>query len=87
MKLKKAFITHQTDRESLLVPTGDAGFAGLMKGNHTLGVILELLKQETDEAQIVAAMQARFDASEEVIACDVHRAITALREIGAIEEG
>ena len=53
MKLKKEFITHNTDSESLLVPTGAAGFSGLVKGNKTLGVILDLLKDDTTEADII----------------------------------
>lgn len=86
MKLKKEFITHDTDTESLLVPAGGAGFAGLVKGNKTLGAILELLKQDTTEANIVASMKARFDAPEEVIARDVNKALSELRKIGAIDE-
>ncbi len=86
MKLKKEFLTHDTGKESLLVPTGAAEFSGLVKGNKTLGAILALLKQETTEEGIVAAMKARFDAPEEVIARDVKKALTELRKIGAIEE-
>lgn len=86
MKLKKEFLTHDTGKESLLVPTGAAEFSGLVKGNKTLGVILTLLKQETTEEGVVAAMKARFDAPEEVIARDVKKALTELRKIGAIEE-
>ena len=85
MKLKKDFITHDIGSESLLVPTGAAGFSGLVKGNKTLGVILELLKQDTTEAEIVAAMKARFDAPEEVIARDVKKALTELQKIGALD--
>ena len=86
MKLKKEFISHDTDVESLLVPTGSAGWSGLVKGNKTLGAILTLLKDDTTENEIIAAMKARFDAPEEVIARDVSRALTELRKIGAIDE-
>ena len=86
MKLKKEFITHDTGTESMLVPTGKAGFAGLVKGNKTLGAILELLRQDTTEADIVAAMKERFDAPEEIIARDVKKALSELRKIGAIDE-
>ena len=85
MKLKKEFITHDTGTKSLLVPTGNAGFAGLVKGNKTLGAILELLRQDTSEADIVAALKARFDAPEEIIARDVKKALSELRKIGAID--
>ena len=62
MKLKSDFITYNANREALLVSTGKAEFSGLVKGNRTLGAILDLLKEDTDEASVIAAMQARFDA-------------------------
>lgn len=85
MKLKKEYIVHKTDGESMLVPVGGAEFAGLVRGNKTLGVILELLKEETTEEKIVAAMKQRFNAPEEVIARDVKKAVSELRRIGAID--
>lgn len=86
MNLKKEFIAHDTESESLLVPAGGAGFSGLVKGNKTLGVILDLLKEDTTETEIIAAMSARFDAPEAVIARDVKKALTELRKIGALDE-
>ena len=86
MRLRKDFITHDTGTESLLVPIGTAGFSGLVKGNKTLGAILELLKKDTSEKEIVAAMKARYDASEEIIALDVKKALAELHKIGALEE-
>ena len=86
MKLKKDFITHDTGKESLLVPTGASGFSGLVRGNKTLGAILEALKKETTEAGIVSALTARFDAPENVIRGDVQKALAELRCVGAIEE-
>ena len=86
MKLKKDFITHSARGESLLVPTGSAGFSGLVKGNVTLGAILELLKKDTSETAIVEAMCARYDAPEGVIAADVKKALAELRRIGALDE-
>ena len=86
MKLRKEFITHSTGSDSLLVPTGGAGWAGLVKGNKTLGAILELLKTDTSEVEIIKAMCTRFDAPETVIAADVQKALTELRKIGALDE-
>ena len=34
MKLKKEFITHDTGAESILIPKGGAGWAGVVKGNN-----------------------------------------------------
>ena len=86
MKLKKDFIARNTATESLLVPTGTAGFSGMVKGNKTLGAILELLKTDTTEEAVVDAMKARFDAPKDVIAADVRKAVAELRKIGALDE-
>ena len=86
MKLKKEFITHDTGTESLLVPTGSAGWSGLVKGNRTLGVILSLLKEDTTEDAVISAMKARYDAPEEIIARDVRKALDELCKIGALDE-
>ncbi len=86
MKLKKEFIPHETGTESFLVPSGGAGFSGLVRGNKTLGVVIELLKKNTTEQEIIAKMADRFDASEDVIAADVRKALSGLRKIGALDE-
>ena len=86
MKLNKDFILHIADGETVLVPTGKAKFSGVVRGNKTLGVVLELLRDETTEVKIVSAMKARFDAPEEIISRDVKKALEGLRKIGAIDE-
>ncbi len=86
MKLKESFITHITQEESLLVPVGGSAFSGVVRGNRTLGAILELLKNDIDEAGIVAALRERFDAPAGAVEADVARAIQELRRIGALEE-
>ena len=86
MKLNKDFILHIADGETILVPTGNAKFSGVVRGNKTLGAVLELLKDDTTEEKIVAAMKKRFDAPEDVIARDVKKALEGLGKIGAIQE-
>ena len=86
MKLKKDFIIHDTGTESLLVPTGRAGWSGLVKGNKTLGAIVSLLKEDTTEDAVISAMMERFNAPAEVIARDVKKALSELRRIGALDE-
>lgn len=86
MKLKKEFITHDTGAESILIPKGGAGWAGVVKGNKTLGAILGLLKKETTEEAVIDAMKERFDAPENVIVRDVKKVIDELRKIGALDE-
>ena len=73
------------ESESILVPTGAAEFSGVVRGNKTLGAVLELLKTDTTEAAIVAAMKNRYDAPENVIEADVRRVLTELRQINALD--
>ncbi len=86
MKLNNDFLTHTTENETLLVPVGEASFSGVVRGNKTLGALLELLKKETTEAELISALKARFDAPEGAIEADVQNALSKLREIGALDE-
>ena len=86
MKLRDNYITHEFEDETLLIATGDAPFGDLVHGNRTFGAILQLLRNEATEQDIITAMCDRFDAPAEIIARDVHRVITQLREIGALDE-
>ncbi len=86
MKLKKEFIHHQSGNETLLVATAGSGFGGLVRGNRTLGAILELLQEDRGEEELRSAMRKRFNAPEEVIRRDVKKALDTLRGIGALEE-
>jgi len=85
MKLRSEFLSHNSAGESYLVPTADASFSGMVKGNKTLGAIVELLKVETTEDQIVASMKERYDAPEGAIERDVKRVIEELQKIDALE--
>jgi hypothetical protein len=86
MKLNGNFIVHRTERETLLVPVGGSGFAGIVKGNATLGDILSLLEQDITAPALLEAMAARYDAPVDALARDVDRALAELRAIGALDE-
>lgn len=86
MKLNKEFLLHNTDDESFLVPTGRAGFSGIVRGNKTLGAMLEILKEETTEEAIVEAFKTRTDAPDGAVERDVRKALSELRKIGALDE-
>ncbi len=85
MHLKREFIARTTGEEALLVPAGGTGFSGMVRVNRTRCAILDLLREETTEAQIVEAMKSRFDAPEDVIVRDVKKALAELQKIGAID--
>ncbi|MBQ9868089.1 MAG: PqqD family protein [Ruminococcus sp.] len=85
MKLKKDFIVHDTGKEVMLVATGKAKFSGLVKGNAMLGNILDQLKSNTTEKQIVAKLRVQYDAPEGKIERDVRKVLTELKKIGALD--
>lgn len=86
MKLKNSFVHHQLDNETVIVPTSEAEFHGLIQGNKTLAAIADCLKNDVTEDEITDALCKRFDGDREVIKADVAEAVKRLREIGAIED-
>ena len=84
MKLKEEFIVQSSGGEIILIPTGMSSFSGMVRGNKTLGAILEILQEDTTEEEIVSALKQRYDAPEEIIRRDVEKGLAKLREIGAI---
>ena len=86
MKIKDSFISHESDGESMLIPTGEAKFSGIVKGNSTLGAIIGFLMEETTEDEVIDKMAARFDAPREIIARDVQKVISELKRIDALDE-
>ena len=85
MKLNENFIHHRLGDETLIVPTGEAGFHGLVEGNKTLSAIAECLMHDTTEEEIVDTLCMRYDADREIIAADVAEAISRLKAIGALD--
>ena len=85
MRLKQEFIAHQTGDDAVLIPTGKAEFSGIVRGNRTLGGILELLSQDRTEEELVSAMADRFDAPASQIEADVRKVLNTLHEIEALD--
>ena len=86
MKLKEEFIIHKTESETVLVPVGGAAFAGIVKGNATLGNILELLREDTTAEAVKAAMLEKYEAPADAVSRDVEKVLSELRGIGALDE-
>lgn len=84
MKLSEDFIVHATESEILLVPSGEAKFSGVIKGNKTFGLIIELLKNDTTEQGIIDSLRKEYDAPEGKIENDVRSVLDELRNAGAI---
>ncbi|MDE5619122.1 MAG: PqqD family protein [Ruminococcus sp.] len=85
MKLKNEFMTHMDGENQMMVDVS-LNFSGLVRSNKTAAEIVELLKFDTTEENIVSEMQKKYDVSEYVLKKDVRRIIEILRSIGAIDE-
>ena len=86
MKLNRNFLVHNSGDETILVPTGRAEFSGIVRGNKTLRIILELLQEDITAEEIVLSLKARFDAPEGAVERDVEKTVSELKAIGAIDE-
>ena len=86
MKLKNEFIVHNIGDETLLVPTAQADFHGLVQGNKTVDTILNCLTNDTTEDQIFIALKEKYDGDEADMRADIADVITKLRAIGAIDD-
>ena len=88
MKLRQGFVTQEFRGEQLMVATGAAAkrFRGLVRSNATAAFIVDRLKSETTEAEIVSAVLEEYEADEARVRADVARILAQLRSIGAIEE-
>ena len=86
MRLKDEFLTHTSGNEAYLVPSGNLEFRGLVKGNETLGEVIELLKIDTTKTQIVKALREKYNAPAGTIEFDVKKALEVLRSVGALIE-
>ena len=86
MKLNPHFLNHKMDHMALVVPTESAGFRGIVKGNQTVGDILDCLEHDTTEEEIVRYLSEKYDGDLSVIREDVSDVLSRLRAIGAIDE-
>lgn len=86
MKLKNEFIVHNIGDETLLVPTAEADFHGLVQGNKTVDTILNCLTEDTTEEKILIALKEKYEGDETDMRADIADVITQLRTIGAIDE-
>ena len=85
MRLRSEFLSHRNGGEAFIIPAEGAKFSGLVRGNKTFGDVADLLKTDTTEQAIIAAMRAKYDAPAGVIERDVKKALDIFRQIGALE--
>lgn len=84
MKLKDTFIIYTEGNDNILMDSA-AEFSGMVHCNPTVAFILECLKTETTQEEIVAKMLEKYDADEATISKDVAHVLEELGKIGAFE--
>ena len=86
MKLDPKFLTHETKGEHITVSTAGTKFNGLIRSNSTAAFIIEKLKSDTTQEQIVDSILEKYDADRQTVEKDVANVISSLHAIGAIIE-
>lgn len=88
MRLKNRYEIMEVEDQIFAVPveTGEGSFSGMIKLSKTAAAIFDLLQNETNEGDIVAKMSSRFDVPQDILAADVHKAVSLLREKGLLTE-
>ncbi|MCR5121373.1 MAG: PqqD family protein [Ruminococcus sp.] len=86
MKIRKNYILHSSDDQTVLVAAGGAKFSGFVRGNEMLGVILEMLRSDTTEEKLIGEMRSKYNAPEGLIESDVKKVLEILRKADALEE-
>lgn len=86
MKLKEGFVTHEMGGQQIMVATGAANFAGMVRSNPTAGFIVDCLKESVTREQIIDRMLEKYDVERNVVAADVDKILAKLRSINALDE-
>ena len=88
MQLKNRYEIMSVEDQIFAVPVENVNgtYSGMIKLSKTAAVIFELLQNETNESDIIEKMINRFDVSKDILAADVHKAVSLLREKGLLIE-
>jgi hypothetical protein len=85
MKLNPKFLTHTSKGEHFMISTKGTKFSGMVKNNETAAFIVECLKTETTEKEIVDKIMKEYSGAErKTVEKDVANIIDKLRKIDAI---
>lgn len=86
MKLNDDYIAQEIDGELYLVPLGGEALFGVIRCNEVGAFLVERLREETDEAALVEALCAAYEAPRDRIAADVGEFLDTLRRAKALAE-
>ncbi len=86
MRLSKSFLVHNSNDSQIMVSSDHKVFSGMVRNNETGAFLVDLLKKDITEEEIIEAFLSEYNAPREVIEEDVKNALSILRSIGAIDE-
>ena len=88
MKLKPGFKVAEVAGDWILVPLGDemTRFNGTVALNEVAAFLMNQLKSERTEQELVSLLTDEYDVDPETARKDVRLAIEKMREIGVIDE-
>ena len=88
MKIKEGFLLRQVGENHIVVPVGSQSvdFRCIITLNETGAFIWNQLQNPCTAEDLVAALQAEYDAPVDVIAADVETYVAALREKNLLDE-
>ena len=87
MKINSNFLTHELKEEYYMIPTSNAKFNGIVKNNETANFIIECLKTDTTESEIINKILNEYELDDKTkVENDVKTIINKLRKIGALDE-
>ncbi|MBQ1310919.1 MAG: PqqD family protein [Blautia sp.] len=89
MRLKFRIETIGLDGKIIGVPVGEeatACFGGVLKLNDTAAYILELLKSEITEQEIIDRVEKEYKVSRDVLEKDVKKILNSFEERGFLTE-
>lgn len=75
MRLKYSFETMELDNEIIAIPVGEGAkeFHGVIKLNETAAFILDLLKDDISEEDIVLALEKEYKVARDKLIVDVKK--------------
>ena len=87
MKMKEGFLLREVAGQTVVLPVGaDMDLNLMITLNETGAFLWEKLQEETDEAALVAAVLAEYDADEATAKQAVSNFVAKLRDNGFLEQ-
>ena len=87
MKINENFVLREVADSWVVIPIGEKSvdFNGMMNLNETGVLLWRELEKGAEKEELVAAITAEYDVSEEVAAGDIDEFIEVLKKVGCLE--